>query len=72
MHQLAIWTALDSAGLGVNLQHYNPLIDAKVAAEWSIPEDWVMSGQMVFGTPTGSPKEKSFKTVEERFRIFGA
>lgn len=27
MHQFAIWTMLTDAGFGVNLQHYNPLID---------------------------------------------
>ena len=28
MLQFAIWTALEDLGLGANLQHYNPLIDA--------------------------------------------
>ena len=27
MHQFAIWTMLEDAGLGASLQHYNPLID---------------------------------------------
>ena len=33
MHQLAIWTMLEDAGLGVSLQHYNPLIDETVYAD---------------------------------------
>lgn len=33
MTQFAVWTALEAEGLGCNLQHYCPLIDAKVAAE---------------------------------------
>lgn len=30
MHQILLWTALESEGLGVNLQHYNPLIDGEI------------------------------------------
>lgn len=30
MMQFAVWTALTDLGLGVNLQHYNPLIDDEV------------------------------------------
>jgi len=71
MHQYAVWTALDAEGLGANLQHYNPLIDAKVAAQWNIPKDWELSGQLVFGTPVGEPNKKTFTSVEERFKSFG-
>ena len=31
MHQYAVWTTLAEAGIGANLQHYNPLIDNAVA-----------------------------------------
>ena len=31
MLQYALWVALEAEGLGANLQHYSPLIDAKVA-----------------------------------------
>lgn len=72
MHQFAVWTALKEEGLGANLQHYNPLIDAKIAAEWNIPEDWDLGGQLVFGTPMGEPNQKTFKPMEERFKSFGA
>jgi predicted oxidoreductase (fatty acid repression mutant protein) len=71
MHQYAVWTALDAEGLGANLQHYNPLIDTKVAAQWNIPKDWELSGQLVFGTPVGGPSKKTFTSVEERFKSFG-
>ena len=37
MHQYAVWTTLAAAGIGANLQHYNPLIDAAVAREWASP-----------------------------------
>lgn len=72
MTQFAIWTALEADGLGVNLQHYNPLIDDKVRAAWNIPESWELNAQMVFGTPSGSPGEKSFMDIEKRFKVYGA
>lgn len=72
MHQYAVWTALDSEGLGCNLQHYNPLVDEKVAAQWGIDKEWALNGQLVFGAKAGEPGEKSFKSLEERFKVFGA
>lgn len=72
MHQFAVWTALEAEGLGANLQHYNPLVDSKIAAQWSISADWELSGQLVFGTPMGEPSQKTFRPVEERFKTFGA
>lgn len=71
MHQFAVWTALEEEGLGANLQHYNPLIDTKVCEEWNLPEDWILSGQLVFGKPLSRPKDKTSKPVEERFKAFG-
>jgi len=71
MHQYAIWTALEAEGLGANLQHYNPLIDAKVATTWNIPEDWVLNAQLVFGDVGQKAGEKKFGSVEERFLSFG-
>lgn len=73
-HQIALWTALETEGLGANLQHYNPLIDEKVRAEWNIPVEWELKASLVFGTPkadSGEPGEKTFKPVEERFLTFG-
>ena len=32
MIQFAVWCALTAAGLGANLQHYNPAIDEAVPA----------------------------------------
>ena len=63
--------ALDREGFGANLQHYNPLIDEKVASEWNLPKNWSLKGQLVFGKPVGDPKEKSFKPLEERVFVHG-
>ncbi|MBB3126142.1 hypothetical protein FHS19_000796 [Paenibacillus rhizosphaerae] len=70
MHQLVIWTALEAEGLGASLQHYNPLIDQKVAAEWNIPANWKLIAQMPFGKPTVQPGEKEFKPLEDRVKVF--
>ena len=45
----AVWNALAEAGVGANIQHYNPVIDGKVAAEWNIPANLVLRAQMPFG-----------------------
>lgn len=71
MHQFAIWTALEAEGMGANLQHYNPLIDAKIQAEWNIPETWELSAELVIGTPAADPYPKTFLPVEDRFKTYG-
>lgn len=72
MHQYVLWCALAAEGLGVNLQHYNPPIDPRLQTEYDVPPTWNLKAQMVFGKPvSGSkPKEKTFKPVEERVKIF--
>lgn len=70
MHQLAIWTMLEDAGLGASLQHYNPLIDKGVAKEWNINPNWKLIAEMPFGTPVKEPGEKQFAPLEERILVF--
>ncbi|PQE23543.1 nitroreductase protein [Rutstroemia sp. NJR-2017a BVV2] len=72
MTQYAIWVALEAEGLGANLQHYNPLIDAKVAETWNIPADWELNAQLVFGAPVAPAGSKDFMPLEQRFKVFGA
>ncbi|KAK9328756.1 Nitroreductase-like protein [Lipomyces starkeyi] len=71
MHQFFLWTALEAEGLGANLQHYNPLIDERVSAEWNVPADWSLKAQLVFGTPTGEPLEKTYQPLKERVFVHG-
>ncbi len=72
MHQYAVWTTLAAAGIGANLQHYNPLIDAAVAKEWNIPATWTLRAQMVFGGIAAPAGEKAFAPIENRFKAYGA
>lgn len=70
MHQFAIWTLLENAGLGASLQHYNPLIDSEVAKVWNLNTHWKLIAQMPFGTPAQEPGEKEYSPVEERVLWF--
>ncbi|WP_099221710.1 nitroreductase family protein [Listeria costaricensis] len=68
--QHSVWVALAEAGLGASLQHYNPLIDDAVRAEWDIPASWNLRAQLPFGNPTTEPGDKEFIADEDRFRVF--
>ena len=72
MHQFAVWTALELEGFGASLQHYNPLIDEKVASTWAIDRDWELTSTLVFGAPTGEAGQKTFESLEKRVKVFGA
>ena len=70
MLQFSIWTALANMGLGVNLQHYNPLIDAAVKEYFQVPAHWQLVAQKPFGEMLEPPKTIEKLPVEERVRIF--
>lgn len=70
MLQFTVWTALEAEGLGASLQHYNPLIDDQVKAEWKLPAEWKLLGQMPFGKPAAEPDAKEFAPLDSRVKIF--
>lgn len=69
MLQFVLWTALEAEGLGVSLQHYNPLIDDEVAETFGISKDFKLMGQLVFGNPVSKPSEKEIGDLSERLQI---
>ena len=69
MAQVNVWTALSSEGLGVNLQHYNPIIDDEVARTFDVPASWKLISQMVVGNPIAEPGPIAKKPVSERLVI---
>ncbi|OAQ65748.1 nitroreductase family protein [Purpureocillium lilacinum] len=71
MQQWILWTALEVEGLGANLQHYNPLIDEKVAATWGVPDSWKLNAQLVFGGKVDEPVDKTFVPLEGRVKVVG-
>lgn len=70
MLQFAIWTALANMGLGVNLQHYNPLIDDEIKNFFDIPESWKLIAQMPFGQPLAAPDPIEKMPVSSRVKVF--
>ncbi|MCP1772991.1 putative oxidoreductase (fatty acid repression mutant protein) [Neisseria perflava] len=72
MHQYAIWTTLAAAGVGANLQHYNPLPDAAIAKAYNLPDSWTLRAQMVIGGIAAPAGDKEFQPLEERLKVFGA
>ncbi|MDN7242762.1 nitroreductase family protein [Planococcus sp. N028] len=69
MLQYVLWTALEHEGYGATLQHYNPLIDEEIKAEWNLPDSWKLLAQMPFGKPLSEPAEKQQQPIEERVLI---
>lgn len=67
MLQISVWNGLTEMGLGVNLQHYNPIIDEMVHKELNIDSNMVLLAQMVFGNPIAPPDPKE-KSAEGRVR----
>ncbi|MCL1631707.1 nitroreductase family protein [Sporolactobacillus sp. CPB3-1] len=69
--QFAVWTALSDIGIGASLQHYNPLIDEAVAAEFNVPKNWKLRAQMPFGNIAAPAGEKAFAPIEDRVKVIG-
>ena len=70
MLQFAVWTALEDLGLGVNLQHYNPLIDEPIKQIFALPDSWDLVAQMVFGEKLEEPKPLDKVPTGTRVKIF--
>ena len=68
MAQLAVWTDLAAENVGASLQHYNPIVDDKVHAEWEVPSSWKLRAQLVFGSIEAG--EKSYIDDAARFKVF--
>ena len=71
MHQYALWTELATLEVGASLQHYNPLIDADIAAAFFVPDSWELVAQIPFGSILQSASEKTYQPVNERMRVLG-
>lgn len=75
MHQYNLWTSLEAEGLGGNLQHYNPLPNAKVSEIWKVPLEWNLTAQLVFGGEAegarASLPKKDLTPMEQRLFVHG-
>ena len=66
MLQIAVWAGLAEAGVGANIQHYNPVIDAAVAELFDVPQAWRLVAQMPFGGIAAPAGEKDAEDISQR------
>lgn len=69
MLQYLVWGILAEAGMGASLQHYNPLIDERVAEAFSLPKSWKLMSQMPFGVAASPAGDKEQNPISERFIV---
>ncbi|MDR3191188.1 MAG: nitroreductase family protein [Lactobacillaceae bacterium] len=65
----SVWLAAVTAGLGANLQHYNPLVDDKFAQAYDIPANWRLRSQLVIGSVEVEAGDKDYLADADRFRV---
>lgn len=70
MLQFIIWTGLENLGLGVSLQHYNPLIDSDVQKAWGISSSWRLRAEMVYGKKLAEADPRSHLPLDQRVLAF--
>lgn len=68
MLQISIWAALRELGVGASLQHYNPVIDAKVKELFDIPSEYKLLAQMPFGGIVSEPDPKEKEDIRLRVK----
>ena len=69
MLQISVWTGLRALGVGANLQHYNPVIDAAVRKLFALPENYVPVAQMPFGGIVAEPGPKAEEDISKRVKV---
>ena len=69
MLQFSVWNVLREAGVGANIQHYNPVIDDAVRDLFDLPESWVLVAQMPFGGIAGDPQPKDGEDISLRVKV---
>lgn len=67
--QYAVWMQLAEYNIGASLQHYNPLIDDEVAAEFNIPSNYKLVAQMPFGNIKQMADEKEFADIDVLLQV---
>lgn len=69
MLQYALWIGFEAQGLGVSIQHYNPLIDTMVQKYWGAKSEWQLITEMVVGNPLAPAAEKTILPLETRLQF---
>lgn len=69
MLQISVWSALKELGVGASLQHYNPVIDAKVKELFDLPSEYKLIAQMPFGGIVSEPDAKEKEDISKRVKV---
>lgn len=69
MLQISVWTGLRTLGVGANLQHYNPVIDAAVRKLFALPDNYILVAQMPFGGIVAEPEPKAKEDITQRVKV---
>lgn len=69
MLQISVWSALRELGVGASLQHYNPVIDAKVKELFGLPSEYKLIAQMPFGGIVSEPDAKEKEDISKRVKV---
>lgn len=70
MLQLSVWSGLRELGVGASVQHYNPVIDDAVRAQFNLPDRYRLIAQMPFGGIVEEPEPKEREDVSKRVAFF--
>jgi predicted oxidoreductase (fatty acid repression mutant protein) len=53
MFQFEVWTGLSNLGYGVNIQHYNNLVQEEMVKTFGAPKQWKLIAEMPIGKSMG-------------------
>ncbi len=65
----AVWLAFAEKNIGMNVQHYNPLVDAQVAEKYGIPANWKLRAQAPFGGIAAPAADKDYMADSDRVKV---
>lgn len=71
MLQISIWSGLRELEIGASLQHYNPVIDESVKAQFGLDKKWKLIAQMPFGGIADAALPKAEEDENDRVIIVG-
>lgn len=67
-----VWTALECAGMGANLQHFPQLspVTAPALKEFlKTPDNWHCSAMIPFGEINGAPPERTYLPIDDKVLV---
>jgi predicted oxidoreductase (fatty acid repression mutant protein) len=72
MLQYMVWTALECAGMGANLQHFpqlSPVTAPVIGDVLGTPKNWVVSAMIPFGEKTAEAAPRTYNAVDDKVLV---